>query len=52
MGDDETVTMSVRFPKRVLEATRDQARVEERALNTTIIRALREYLERAKKKAR
>jgi hypothetical protein len=50
MLDDEIVTMSVRFPKRVLDSMRRQAIAEERGLNTTIIRALRAYLEAAAKK--
>lgn len=47
---ERIVTISVRYPESVLLALRGQAKTEERALNTVIVRAARDYLEGAKKK--
>lgn len=47
---EKIVTISVRYPESVLAALRAQAKAEERALNTVIVRAARDYLTEAKKK--
>jgi hypothetical protein len=41
---ESIVTISVRFPETVLERLRTAAKLEERALNTVIVRSARAYL--------
>lgn len=43
--DKKIEALTVRFPDDVLQAMRDCAAQEERALNTVIVRACREYAE-------
>jgi hypothetical protein len=41
---ERIVTVSVRYPESVLVSLRARAKAEERALNTVIVRAARDYL--------
>ena len=51
-ADDQVKTISVRYPESILIALRARAKEEERALNTVMIRAARDYLGSAAKKGR
>lgn len=48
----DVVSITVRFPAAVRDDLKKQAKLEERAFNTVVIRAVRAYLEREKKGGR